>query len=79
MYGPYRNCNPYWDLIDNSGLLDIHTLISLRDLNLTLNVGGLWGHRANPNTLVEYFPNLFNYKALYANFSLSNMSNMAKW
>ena len=43
---PYEEINPYWDSLAELGFWDGYNLIIRGDMNITLNLRGIWGENA---------------------------------
>jgi exonuclease III len=55
IYGPYSDRKRYWDSLDLSSWLTDRDVIVGGDLNFSLGATEVWGPRATPDPLTDYF------------------------
>jgi hypothetical protein len=60
LYGPCSDRQFFWEKIEARGLLDLHNLVIVGDLNLTTSVGEVWGVSATQDALDDYLSTLFS-------------------
>jgi hypothetical protein len=59
IYAPCNNRAPFWNSLDDSGLLSLNNLIIARDLNIILSPEEAWG--GNRTSIMDgYYSNLFS-------------------
>jgi hypothetical protein len=60
VYGPCLDRKSFWEKVAARGLMDRRNLILAGDLNLTCDVGEMWGDYAHVDPLSDFFKDFFN-------------------
>ena len=55
VYGPYLNRADFWDSLLKMEIFDDRELVLGGDLNLSLGVSEVWGPKAFPDALANFF------------------------
>lgn len=55
IYAPCSDRKSFQDHLDSSGLMELHSLILKRDLNLMMDVSMVWGYKGKAEKLEVYF------------------------
>ena len=58
MYAPYKDRDCFSTSLSDSGLLSVENLILEGDLNFTMSLAEIWGHRAKLDLMVDFFKDL---------------------
>jgi hypothetical protein len=64
VYGPYHECVPLWESFLNITFMNSDGLILRNDLNFSMGVAEIWGPRARPDPLSDFFSHIMGENVL---------------
>jgi hypothetical protein len=64
-YAPYKDREPFWKTLFDSGLLHEDNLIIGGDLNFTLSANEVWGATARTDPLADFIDSLLHRSRSY--------------
>lgn len=64
VYAPYSDGKGLWGRVEDSGILDLSSLIMVGDFNLTMDQVDIWGTGTKEDRLGKFFRELFSLKSL---------------